>query len=171
MVDLCQLFRFINRTVYSGVVTEHDPQMADTWARLMGLFFSRRDALFAELARLQLTPPHGHALMTLLHGGPARMRDMAEHMACDASYITAVADRLEELGLAERRSTAEDRRVKELALTAKGEKVAARLHAVVADPPETLHSLSDADREALARIVRTLGEPSSDAWLPQRNLR
>ena len=161
----------INGIVYSGVVTEHDPQMADTWARLMGLFFSRREALFTELAGLQLTPPHGHALMTLLHGGPARMRDMAEHMACDASYITAVADRLEELGLAERRSAADDRRVKELVLTAKGEKVAARLHAIVADPPETLHTLSNTDRDALARIVRKLGDPSADPWLPPRNLR
>ena len=99
------------------------------------------------------------------------MRDMAEHMACDASYITAVADRLEELGFVERRSTADDRRVKELVLTAKGETVAARLHATVAGPPEVLHTLSNADREALARIVRKLGEPSSDTWLPPRNLR
>lgn len=148
-----------------------DDQMAETWTRLMGLFFSRRDALFRELAALQLTPPHGHALMTLLNAGPTRMRDMAETMACDASYVTAVADRLEELGLAERRSAPDDRRARELVLTAQGEKVARKLDGIVSDPPEALHALSAADREALARIVGKLGEPAAPSWMPARNLR
>jgi len=57
--------------------------MSETWQRMMSLFFSRRDALFAELSKLALTPPHGHALMSLRHG-PIRMRDLADAMACDA---------------------------------------------------------------------------------------
>lgn len=138
----------------------------------MGLFLSRRETLFAEFARLQLTPPHGHALITLLHGGPTRMRDMAEHMACDASYITAVADRLEELGLAERRPAADDRRVKELALTAKGTTVANRLNAVFTEPPAALADLSAKDRAALARIARQLSDAAPDGdMLPPRSLR
>lgn len=151
---------------------EHsDPQLADTWARLMGLFSSRRDALFAELTALQLNPPHGVALMSLLHAGPTRMGDMAEAMTCDASYITAVADRLEELGLAERRSSAGDRRAKELALTAKGERVARQLDAVFTSPPPAMQALSKADRDALARIARKLGEPAASGWMPPRTLR
>lgn len=150
--------------------TEDDLQLAETWSRLMGAFFSRRDALFAELADLQLTPPHGHALMSLLHGGPTRMRDMADAMVCDASYITAVADRLEELGFAERRAATDDRRARELALTVKGEQVAKRLDAVIRQPPDTLRALPKADRDALARIVRKLGDPADNHWLPARNL-
>lgn len=148
-----------------------DPQLADTWKRLMGLFSSRRDALFEQLVELQLNPPHGVALMSLLHAGPTRMGDMAEAMACDASYITAVADRLEELGFAERRSSPEDRRAKQLALTAKGEKVARKLDAVFTEPPPTMAALSKADRDALARIARKLGEPDTSHWMPPRNLR
>lgn len=149
-----------------------DAELAETWSRLMGLFKSRRDVLFQALGELQLTPPHGHALITLLHGGPTRMRDMAEHMACDASYITSVADRLEELGFAERRPAADDRRVKELALTKKGERVATKLNAVFTDPPAELHSLSPADRAALGRIAKQLfeGQPDND-WMPSRSLR
>jgi DNA-binding MarR family transcriptional regulator len=149
-----------------------DQELTETWTRLMGLFKSRRDVLFAAMAELQLTPPHGHAMITLLHGGPTRMRDMAQHMACDASYITAVADRLEELGFAERRPAADDRRVKELALTKKGEKVAARLNAVFTDPPESLRTLSPADRAHLSRLSKLLfdGQPDTD-WMPSRNLR
>jgi DNA-binding MarR family transcriptional regulator len=96
--------------------------MSETWQRMMSLFFSRRDALFAELSKLALTPPHGHALMSLRHG-PIRMRDLADAMACDASYVTAVADRLEELSLAVRRNASDDRRAR----CCKGRRVAARL--------------------------------------------
>jgi DNA-binding MarR family transcriptional regulator len=155
-----------------GAVAGTDQRLDDTWARLMGLFMSRRDTLFAELARLDLTPPHGAAMMALLHGGPTRMRDMAEHMACDASYITAVADRLEELGLAERRSAADDRRAKELALTPRGEKVATKLHAVFTDPPESMQSLSPKEQADLARLVEKLCDiPADTNWLPPLKLR
>lgn len=153
-----------------SVTGDDERQLTETWSRLMGTFFGRREALFAELAQLQLTPPHGHALMSLLHGGPTRMRDMAEAMVCDASYITAVADRLEELGLAERRAAPDDRRARELALTAKGEQVARRLEAVISEPPPSVRALSKADRDALARIARKLGDAADGNWLPPRHL-
>jgi DNA-binding MarR family transcriptional regulator len=136
----------------------------------MGLFFSRRDALFAELTTLHLTPPHGHALMALL-AGPTRMSALADNMACDASYITAVADRLEELGFAERRAAPDDRRARELVLTDRGEQVALTLHGVVASPPDQLRALSAADQATLGRIARRLGEPVQADWLPPRTLR
>jgi DNA-binding MarR family transcriptional regulator len=149
-----------------------DQELTETWTRLMGMFLSRRNVLFEAMAELQLTPPHGHAMVTLLMNGPTRMRDMATTMACDASYITAVADRLEEHGFVERRPAADDRRVKELALTPKGEKVAARLNAVFTEPPESLHALSPTDRAHLSRISKLLfdGEPDTD-WMPSRSLR
>ncbi|MEQ1698830.1 MAG: MarR family transcriptional regulator [Ilumatobacteraceae bacterium] len=146
-------------------------EMAETWQRMMSLFFARRDHFFAELQRLSLTPPHGHALMTLRQG-PVRMRDLADSMACDASYVTAVADRLEELGLAERRNAADDRRVRELVLTAKGVQVAHQLDEVFTAPPAELLGLSATDQAALLRIMRKLGEPMvDDHWMPSRSLR
>lgn len=149
-----------------------DEQLRETWARLLGLFLVRRNGLFAVLAELQLTPPYGHALMSLLRLGPTRMRDLAELMNCDASYITSVADRLEQLGYAERRPTADDRRVKELALTHNGRVAAQRLDAVFTEPPEALARLGITERKALADISRKLfsGEPTSD-WMPPFNLR
>ena len=144
--------------------------MEEAWLRMMSLFFTRRDRFFAELAQLALTPPHGHALMSLRQG-PVRMRDLADAMACDASYVTAVADRLEELGLADRRGAPADRRVRELVLTAKGEQVAQQLDAVFTTPPEQLLDLSPADRTALLRIMRKLGEPATGDWMPSRSLR
>lgn len=149
----------------------NDAALAEAWQRMMALFFSRRDEFFSELAALDLTPPHGHALMSL-RDGPVRMRDLADVMACDASYVTAVADRLEELGLAERRNDADDRRVRELALTTKGVRVARRLDAVFTSPPDVLHTLPAADQAHLVRILRHLAEvPTTDAWMPTRSLR
>lgn len=153
-------------------MAERDEELRDTWARLLGLFVSRRNGLFSVLTELHLTPPYGHALMSLLRLGPSRMSALAEQMDCDASYITSVADRLEQLGYAERRPAAEDRRVKELALTRKGRAAAQRLDAVFTEPPPELARLNPAERRALADISRKLfsGEPGGD-WMPPINMR
>lgn len=152
-------------------MADQDISLEETWARLMGLFASRRDAMFAELHLLDLTPPHGFALMHLLHSGPTRMRDMAESMACDASYVTAVADRLEELGLAERRNAPDDRRARELVLTVEGERTATRLEHLFTEVPEAVRALSERDRDTLVRIVRKLGTVTKPDWMPTKALR
>ncbi len=54
--------------------------------------------------------------------GPMPMKDLATCMDIDPSYVTLVADRLEELGLIERQPHPTDRRVKNLVLTAKGQR-------------------------------------------------
>lgn len=119
---------------------------------MMTLFAAARDSMFQILLRHELTPPHGFAL-TMLHDGPMRMRDMADRMACDASYITSVVDRLEEVGLAERRSSAADRRVKEIALTSRGERIAAEVRRCFVEPPPAIDRLSPAERRTLEALM------------------
>ena len=90
-------------------------------------------------------------------------------MACDASYITAVADRLEELGLAVRRNAADDRRVRELVLTAKGESVsrAAATQCSARATRGAAWRCSTADRRRWRASLRKLGDlPDSSDWLP-----
>jgi DNA-binding MarR family transcriptional regulator len=122
------------------------------WARMMTLFAAARDSMFEILFRHGLTPPHGFAL-SMLYDGPMRMRDMADRMVCDASYITTVVDRIESLGLAERRSSPTDRRVKEIALTASGELVAAEFRRTMAAPPSRFDRLTAAERRTLADLL------------------
>lgn len=148
-----------------------DEELHETWQRLMGLLAMQRDAFFAELHGLGLTPPHGHALMSVHGGGPTKMRDLAQHMSCDASYITNVADRLEELGFAERRTAPDDRRVKELVLTPRGEQVARRLQSFFLEPPEAIRRLSAADQKALGRITRQLVDVPASGWMPPMRVR
>ncbi|MCB0999101.1 MAG: MarR family transcriptional regulator [Acidimicrobiales bacterium] len=122
------------------------------WSRMMTLFVTARDQMFGILVRHELTPPHGFAL-SMLQDGQMRMRDMAERMSCDASYITAVVDRLEEVGLAERRSSPTDRRVKEIALTDAGERVAALVRRTLTAPPPAIERLTTAERRTLAALL------------------
>lgn len=126
--------------------------LTDAWARMLTLFMAKRDAMFATLHEYGLTPPHAHAL-SVLATGPTRMRDLAERMVCDASYITAVVDRLEEVGLAERRPGATDRRVKEIGLTERGVEAAARIGATMSSAPAEFRALSKVDRRLLVELL------------------
>jgi DNA-binding MarR family transcriptional regulator len=119
---------------------------------MLTLFFTKRDAMFSTLHEYGLTPPHAHAL-SVLASGPTRMRDLAEGMACDASYITGIVDRLEEVGLAERRPGIVDRRVKEIALTDRGIEAAARIGSTMSSAPVEFDTLSPAERHTLAKLL------------------
>ncbi len=131
---------------------ERRDELAPSWLRMVALFIEKRDAMFDVLHGYGLTPPHGHAL-SVLASSPCRMREMADHMTCDASYITAIVDRLEKVGLAERRVSATDRRVKEIALTELGRTVAEEIRATMTSPPAAFDRLSRADRSALASLL------------------
>ena len=119
---------------------------------MMSLFVDRRDAMFALMHAHGITPPHGHAL-SLLQSGPRRMRDLADHMTCDASYITAIIDRLEEAGLVERQALPTDRRVKEIALTAAGSALSAGINEIMTSPPAAFDRVSAGERAELAALL------------------
>ena len=142
-----------------------DDGLTQVWGQLASLFTTKREEFFDIIRRQGLTPPHGFALVSILEG-PVRMRDMADHMNCDASYITAIVDRLETTGLAVRQSDASDRRVKVIALTAKGRRVATELRTTLSAPPPAFEELSPADRKALARILAKI--VPADAGSPFR---
>jgi DNA-binding MarR family transcriptional regulator len=133
-------------------------EVAEIWSLLTPMFLASRDRFFQVIGDLGLTPPHGHAVM-MLAGGSAKMRDLATQMSCDASYVTNVVDRLEELGLAKRQESAGDRRVREVVLTPQGEQAAKRVEAAMRQPPDALRLLSARDSAAFLRILRKLGPP------------
>lgn len=68
--------------------------------------------------RFDLTAPQVIALRELQE--PRTLRALAEQMHCEASNATFVADRLEQMGLLERRPHPTDRRAKLLHLTPEG---------------------------------------------------
>ena len=150
--------------------TTRDESLELAWSKLQPLFFSKRDAFFEIIAAHGLTPSHGQALAVLTEG-PMRMRDIADSLVCDASYVTAIVDNLEHLGFAIRQPSSTDRRVKEIALTERGRAVTAEIHAHMTTPPEALRQLSVADRRTLAGILAKLELEVPDSPWPRGNRR
>ncbi|MEV5970328.1 MarR family transcriptional regulator [Streptomyces sp. NPDC051921] len=105
-----------------------------------------------------LTASQGKAL-TVLRRGPAAMRALAETMTCDASNMTGIIDRLEKRGLVRREAGASDRRVKNVILTAEGERVADTIRAKMHTTLDGLDRLSDEDRSSLYALLERVFVP------------
>jgi DNA-binding MarR family transcriptional regulator len=86
---------------------------------------------------------------------PLSMRELAERLVLDPSNLTALVDRLEELGLVERTADAEDRRVKRLVLTARGREHSAEvIEFVFAQSPVFDELTTVEQRELLDLLTR-----------------
>ncbi|MGD9573185.1 MAG: MarR family winged helix-turn-helix transcriptional regulator [Thermoleophilia bacterium] len=138
--------------------SEHGDVAREAWAILVGLSLAQRRVWLEAGAKEGLTPPQAITLMRLRPDTPPSLGDLARHMHCDASYATALADRLEERGLVERRVSASDRRVRELVPTPEGIAAQERLRAAFTTPPPGLDTLSEDDVQALMRIAEKLAE-------------
>ena len=133
-----------------------DPGACDAWQLLMQFFFAQRASLPSLAAELELSPAQCHVLHQIEPGRPIPMGRLAETLACDASNVTGLVDRLESRGLVRRRAAAADRRVKVLELTATGARLRALLLDRMTTPPVTLERLSARDRQTLVRILTRL---------------
>ncbi|GAA3593208.1 MarR family winged helix-turn-helix transcriptional regulator [Agrococcus terreus] len=129
-------------------------------ARGLAVLLHRAAALaredFARAAeRFGIAPPAARVLLLL--DDPMPMRKIADRLLVDASYVTGVADQLEEAGLATR-GVGEDRRVKLLSATESGADVRERLAVAISADFTALHALDDAERAQLATLLERLVE-------------
>ncbi len=104
-----------------------------------------------RLEELGMTNTDHWALRTI--DGPMPMKDLAHCMDIDPSYVTLVADRLEDLGLIERQPHPSDRRVKNLVLTAKGKRIKKAIPGRLWDGPNTFSGLTDVDHAKLTELL------------------
>src|SRR6187549_248113 len=104
---------------YTGGV-KRCPPSGEAWPLLVRLFYTHRASLPPLAAGLQLSPAQCHVLHLMEPERPLPMGQLAQTLACDASNVTGLVDRLEAKGLVRRRPSAEDRRVKVLVLTPTG---------------------------------------------------
>jgi DNA-binding MarR family transcriptional regulator len=138
------------------------------WHSMFGFFTHTVPMREAVLARLGLTPTESRALNTLDREDGRTMKELAAAWGCDASTATWTVDRLERLGLAERRPHPRDRRVRLVMLTGKGTATRAELLAGMnATPPELLE-LDLADLRVLRDLLAKLPtDPAYGPGLPQ----
>jgi DNA-binding MarR family transcriptional regulator len=130
-----------------------DPAV-EAWALIVRLFLSNKPRMAAIAQEFELAPMQMQTLMALAPGNEIPMSALAGMLACDASNVTGIVDRLEARGLIERREAPSDRRVKMLAVTSEGARFRARLGKRMATPPAPVAALSRPDQEALRDILR-----------------
>jgi DNA-binding MarR family transcriptional regulator len=121
----------------------------EAWALLSSLVYPPP---FAAIARELDLRPAAFGTLRLLDQ-PRTMSEVANALQCDNSNVTGIVDSLEEKGLAQRRASEEDRRVKLIELTKEGRRVHSRLAKAFATPPAWVDSLSTADQRALRDIL------------------
>lgn len=122
----------------------------EAWGLLSSLVYPPP---FAAIAReLDLRPAAFGTLKML--GQPRTMSEVATALQCDNSNVTGIVDSLEEKGLARRRPSEEDRRVKLIELTPEGQRVHERLSEAFATPPEWMDALSLKDQQALRDVLQ-----------------
>jgi DNA-binding MarR family transcriptional regulator len=130
----------------------------EAWQLLVRLSFTHRASLPPVAAELELSPAQCHLLNVIDPERPMPMGQLAGALACDASNVTGLVDRLETRGLVARRPSEADRRVKVLVLTPLGVKIRTLLVERITSPPEALARLTAAEQRALAELLRRLME-------------
>jgi DNA-binding MarR family transcriptional regulator len=142
----------------------------EAWQLLFELLMSTRASVPTVAAEFALSEPQCHVLRLLAADEPVAMGTLAAALACDASNVTGIVDRLESRGLIARQPAVHDRRKRVIALTPRGAEVRARLMERLAEPPDTIAHLPAEDQRALCDILRrALGEGRARA--PRRGRR
>jgi MarR family transcriptional regulator, organic hydroperoxide resistance regulator len=117
-------------------------------------------------ASFRVAPSDLLALVKL--DGVVTMKELAQRMGCDASFVTAVADALERHGLAKREPSQRDRRVKNLVLTPDGIAAKERLMQELAERMPWCYALDDTERQCLLGLLKkmlTSPRPTADPEL------
>jgi len=102
----------------------------------------------------QVAPHDLLAMFKLECGLP--MKELAQRMGCDASFITTIADNLEKRGFLHREPGQRDRRVKYLMLTEEGLAAKERMMSQFAEKMPWGYALCDEERRCLLTLVRKM---------------
>ena len=132
------------------------PSLAEAYslsARLFEVINRMRADFAAVTAEFGLTPLQARAVLQLEE--PQPMRALAEHLACEPSNVTGLADRLEAAGLV-KRVAGQDRRVKLLKLTDDGVQLRVRLAERVASGSTVTAKLTAHERRSLSQLLDRL---------------
>jgi DNA-binding MarR family transcriptional regulator len=120
-----------------------------------------------QLASIGLTPPLFAVLNFLRAREGAIQQEIGSAMGIDPSTMVSLIDQLEGAGLAQRRPRPTDRRAREIAITAKGNRMlesGRRIALEVED--EVLQGLSAGERAQLLALMRRAlrAAPPQPAW-------
>ncbi len=126
---------------------------------VVGLWFemqARLEGHFTELAAQHgLSAVQAKVLLQLQPDGAMTMRALAGQLQYDASNLTGVVDRLEEMGAVRRQPQPNDRRAKRVVLTAEGQRLRQAFWERLTNKSGPLGSLNTRDLTNLRVLLRT----------------
>jgi DNA-binding MarR family transcriptional regulator len=124
---------------------------------VVGLWFemqARLEAHFTDLAaQYKLSAVQAKVLMLLEPDGAMTMRAIAGQLQYDASNLTGVVDRLEEIGAVRRQPHPSDRRAKGVVLTAEGQRMRRAFWGRLTSNTGPLGKLNDRELVSLRRLL------------------
>ncbi len=132
----------------------------EAWRLIGELIFGGEmtERMVRASAEAGISPGHLKSMFHLEPGNGVPMRDLAEHWRCDASYVTSVADALEDRGFARRLPHPSDRRIKMIALTEEGVAARERAYELLFEPPASMSALTPAEQRQLRDLLRKIAD-------------
>lgn len=103
-----------------------------------------------------LSTPHAYALIELLHQGPMSVAQLASRLNIDRTNVSRLCMRMEREGELRREADPQDRRVRRLRLTERGELAARKVDAQSAEHFERVMGSLDRDSAEIIGALRTL---------------
>jgi DNA-binding MarR family transcriptional regulator len=141
----------------------------EAWRMIADLLFSGQVAgkLHDACASVGVAPGAFKLLSKMEPGVGVPMRDFADRFGFDASYVTSLADALEEKGWVRREAHPTDRRVKMLTMTSAGEAAKQQAYRVLYEPPASLDALSASEQRELRDLLRKIIDADGEAMRPR----
>ena len=151
---MCELQRLYLAGMDGRSLRAQARELSRCWHDLGRLLASRRLLASLHGQPSKLTPTRLRALDVLAQEDGARVGELAARVGVDETTATRLVDRLEQLGLVERRPLEEDRRATLVALTAAGDALVAEVAAQRQEFfGEVLAALEPEERAELVRLT------------------
>ncbi len=126
----------------------------ETWRLLLECYLAQRPRIPAVAHQHDLSPVQVHVLSLLDPNAPQPMHRIAEKLACDASNVTGIIDRMEQRDLVKRVDHPDDGRVKMLSLTKRGLTTREEVLSDLYRAPESVAKLSETEQRQLQALLQ-----------------
>ncbi len=133
---------------------ELDQDIADALSEFFFELVERAETLAEEFGVPAFAAKALHRL-----DGSVTMKELGRRMHCDPSFVTMIADMLEQRGLARREPSTADRRIKNLVLTPEGLELKARLERAMLDQMPWCRALDVSEKSSFLSTGRAAGLP------------
>jgi MarR family transcriptional regulator, organic hydroperoxide resistance regulator len=138
-----------------------DQEIFDAMTEFLGQMLQRGERLAAEFGVPMFCLKALHRL-----GPSVTMKELGEQLHCDRSFVTMIADTLEERGLAMRAPHPADRRLKNLVLTSDGLELKRRVEAALLAQMPWSRALDVSERTQLLELIRKMTKAAAAVPTP-----